>query len=235
MNFLKKNPLIPFTLLILIVSGLYYILSNDNSPSEIEKELPHPEIIKGMKLGQDPEEQIKIAETNGICKDSRKAGQSFCCYEILPSIFAKPKFVHMLYNGEKVLSKVELAIFDPNTRITYQNLDGNLGIYMGLKKRQIDELIAKYEDKYGKGEEWDGEIYKGGGIDWHTDELLIRINYTEPSWGNKGQNLDNTPLVFPNDEYTVTIMYTYNSQYHKLLTAPDKEDTRFGEEGNQNI
>ena len=101
--------------LILFITTMLILQSCDD--------LPNPETIKGMKLGLDYDEQIKIAESNEMCQDIKPENIRYeynhkkisstdkCIYRIEDEFYAIARSLQFnVYNSKKILSSVEIMI-----------------------------------------------------------------------------------------------------------------------------
>ena len=188
-----------------------------------QEQLTYPSTIKGLQLGMDYDEQIRVAENNGICNNDLPDKR--CQYKITETVYARPKFYYSLFNDKKVLGQVDLILNSPFNFPTvedeYQNI---IAEYPSITKSEVDDIITMYNLKYGKG-----EIYKdddGGTIDWTIGDLFIRLQYYTTMYSYAYQIHPQIKKAFENDAYVTTITYQYSEEKKKLL----KNDKSFNGE-----
>ena len=188
-----------------------------------QEQLTFPSTIKGMQLGMDYDEQIKIAESNGICNNDLPNKR--CQYKITETVYARPKLYYSLYNEKKVLGQVDLILDSPynfpKVEDEYQNI---IAEYPSITKSEVDEIIQMFNVKYGKGEVYEDE--DGGTIDWKIDDLFIRLQYYTTMYGYAYQIHPQIRYAFEKDAFVTTITYQYTDEKKKLL----KNDKSFNGE-----
>ena len=189
-----KTLIFPFCLLIVLCA--------------CSKELPHPETIKGVRLGMETKRQKNIAESNGICQNSLDI--SICAYKLKTNLYAASTFMEAKYNGKNVIREVHLKLFNPQYyhEIEVQPWEDKETDrrYLVLRDYQVHEIIEMYEKKYGKGEKF--SMPGNHIVNWHDNELCIRLQYEESIWKcGEGSKY----------EYYATVVYFYNDECQELL------------------
>ena len=182
--------------------------------SSCQEQLTYPSTIKGMQLGMDYDEQIKVAENNGICNNDLPDKR--CQYKITETVYARPKLYYSLLDDKKVLGQVDLILNSPYNFPTaedeYQNI---IAEYPSITKSEVDDIIKMYNIKYGQG-----EVYKdedGGTIDWAIGDLFIRLQYYTTLYSYGYQINPQIRWAFEKDAYVTTITYQYSEEKKKLL------------------
>jgi hypothetical protein len=179
------------------------------------KELSHPETIKGMQLGLDYDSQCELGEQNGICENDLPE-KSICQYSILGDIYARPSMYYSLFNGEQVLAEVKLTLNSPTNFPSVEDEEGNIiAEYPSLTKSEVNDVIEIYTKKYGKGEvsEWE----YGATYDWIIGDLFIRLQYSETTYAYGYQLHPQIKDFFQDNAYYVEIKYSYDDSMKKLL------------------
>jgi hypothetical protein len=164
------------------------LLSCDN-----KKALTYPLTVKGMRLGLDGDEQVKIATKNNICendfgtfdyilytyKNNEVIPQEYednCQYRLNDHIFVKPISNYGYLDNKKVLSTVTLLFHSPkNYRFVTSIFNDDGKLEFGRPSISWDEaleIISIYEKKYGKG--------SGGNTkQWIVGDLCITLRIVE--------------------------------------------------------
>ena len=188
-----------------------------------QDQLTFPSTIKGMQLGMDYEDQIRIAENNGICNSDLPDKR--CQYKITETVYARPKFYYSSFNDKKILGEVTLTLNSPFTFPTVTEEYNNIiAEYPSITKSEVDDIIAMYNLKYGSGEIYNDD--DGGTIDWTIGDLFIRLNYYTTLYSYGHQIHPQIKWAFEKDAYLTTITYRYSEEKRKLL----KNDKSFNGE-----
>jgi len=199
-----------FILIILNSCGL------GSDTNNLDKELPNPETIKGMKLGLDFDSQIEVGNQNGICKNDLP-NDHICQYKISETVYARSGLYYSLFNGQKVLAEIKLILNSPFNfpKVINGMANGEDAEYPSLKKAEVDDIISMYKSKYGKGEKYEWEY--GGTYDWTQGDLYIRLEYSTTLYSYGYQIHPEIKEFFQNDAYTVEIVYCYVDEIKKML------------------
>jgi hypothetical protein len=204
----------------ILLSGIFF---------SCQQELTHPLTVKGMQLGKDYDEQISIAEKNGICTNDLKDRR--CQYKITETVYARPKIMYSLYEGKKVLGQVDLMLNSPYSFPTVTDQEGNLiAEYPSIRKSEVEEVITMYKIKYGKGDQNVDE--NSGVIIWTLDDLIIRLEYYTTNYGYAYQIHPQIRWAFEKDAFITKITYQYAEEKRNLLKH---EKTHNGEVIGNNI
>lgn len=173
---------------------LLIVLGNLLLSCDSQKELTHPLTVKGMRLGLDADEQLKIANQNNICEDgfgtfdyilydyknhgliALEENENNCQYRLNENISVKPISNYGYLDNKKVLSTVTLLFHSPSmyqfvTPILYDEGEKEFG-RPSISWDQALKIISLYEKKYGKG-------LGGNTKQWIDGDLCITLTISE--------------------------------------------------------
>ncbi len=202
-----------------ILSG-YFLISLLESCDQLQpnndeaSELSHPLTIKGMQLGLDYQEQIKVGERNGLCSSDFNYGK--CNYKLTESVYVMPHLYYNLFQDEKVLGQVKLVLFSPYNFPVVKDQNRNvIADYPSLTKAEVNYVILMYLNKYGVSE---NEEWKDGGVaEWTVGDMHIKLEYYTTLYANGYQINPQIKWAFEKDAYSTTVTYEYRDNVKHLL------------------
>lgn len=187
-------------------------------------ELPNPETIKGMQLGLDYNEQIKVAKSNELCQNINPENVRYyynnkkipstdkCIYRIENDFYAIVSSLQFdIYKGKKILSSVEIMIYSSENPTVINDFFGehyqNLAFVTLPQAYKVKKMFDK---KYGKSQ----ELFKVKRIDlseygitkWTDGDLVIKLEYLQK-------------FGFLEGCFMCWATYEYNKKYKDILKS----------------
>jgi len=228
----------------IIACAICFVAMMFVSKNNEKKELSHPEIFKGIKLGYDITHVNDTLEKNGGCEilltpeyyckymvetfrfpmtPKLKESNRNCQYAIDSEIYASPQFFYSKYKGDKVLSEACLLFHCPTKfpSIDISDFDNQENNYDKFNKfRILNGLPAVTKMQVDKiismyDSQFGLRSKNGYFTEYSWEKDDLSINLYVYEYGKDIKFFEGE--IVQKDAYQVVVKYSYNKEINSLL------------------